>query len=118
MIGFAVNENFRPADNATLGFRSLGIFKGRFRMRAMQHMEEMNSMAQSMKSMTAARRMMIEKEMRNAPLRIGSIIGVGSLFEESETNRIRMGRSMFSSAGLQSAGAGGIPVVSGGGNWL
>lgn len=48
--------------------------------RMMQHMQEMDAMAGSMKSMADMCRMMMEKEMRNAPLKMGAIIGVGSLF--------------------------------------
>ena len=49
-------------------------------MRMMQHVQEMDTMAKSMTSMADVCRMMMEKEMRNAPLKIGAIIGVGSLF--------------------------------------
>ena len=48
--------------------------------RMMQHMQEMDTMAKSMTSMADMCRMMMEKEMKNAPLKIGAIIGVGSLF--------------------------------------
>jgi hypothetical protein len=59
-----------PANNAT----------NQMDMRMMQHMQEMDTMAKSMKSMADVCRMMMEKEMRSAPLKIGAIIGVGSLF--------------------------------------
>lgn len=49
-------------------------------MRMTQHMQEMDSMAKSMKNMADVCRMMMEKEMRSAPLKIGAIVGLGSLF--------------------------------------